>query len=423
MTILIVSRYVPLAHRAGHFTYLLEMMRYLALSGCHLELDVLDPWFAPEDIPQYIREIAEVFIMPASFLQVPQSRNARASRVKTGLRPLYHRIPPALLHPFRKWWYCLRGQAVPGVHPPAAKATKAEIDFITHCLTCRQSEVMIINETFLGNILEICKKEHRMLKTILAFDLHHQRNERLRQAQLPQNYSEWDWHKEAGQLKWADVVVSIQQEDMEILRQMAPHAEIINAPMSAVYQAHVVDEQVEGRCMFIASDIEPNVNGLRWFLEKIWPEVLQTNPSTSLHVCGNVCTKFRQSYHNVQFLGRVDDIVSEYGAAEVCLLPLLAGSGLKIKLVEALSHGRACVATSVGIQGIWELANKAVLVADTPGDFARAVTMVLQNSEKRKTMEEHARRYVIENLSPEKAYQPFVDRMYQHTEQTGKQEK
>jgi hypothetical protein len=61
-TILIASRYVPIADRAGHFTYLLELMRYLRDVGCVLELDVLDPWFLPESIPAELHELAEIII-------------------------------------------------------------------------------------------------------------------------------------------------------------------------------------------------------------------------------------------------------------------------------------------------------------------------------------------------------------------------
>ncbi len=88
-----------------------------------------------------------------------------------------------------------------------------------------------------------------------------------------------------------------------------------------------------------------------------------------------------------------------------------------------LTHGRACVVTSVGVQGMQELRDTAVLVADTPQDFARAVSVVLSDAEKRRTMEEEAQRYVIAELSPEKAYQPLVKRIYRHLEHTKKYRK
>jgi glycosyltransferase involved in cell wall biosynthesis len=184
--------------------------------------------------------------------------------------------------------------------------------------------------------------------------------------------------------------------------------------MSAEYHPHDNAEQIPGRCLFVGSDINHNVSGLRWFLENVWPEVLRHTPDSMLHVCGTVCSTINEDHPNVRLLGRVDDLTQEYAAAELCIIPLIVGSGLKIKLVEALSHGRACVSTSIGVQGVPELADQVVLVTDTPKDFAKAVFTVFSNPEKRKAMEHQARTYIIEHLLPEKAYQPFVDRIYRH---------
>lgn len=406
----IVSRYVPVEHRAGHFTYLLDIMRYVSQHGYQLELDVLNPWFDPDEVPQYIREIADVFIMPSSFLQ-PEEQTPSGIPVKTLFRPFYARLPSQLLHPLRCVFYRLRGRSLPGIHKPDAMATEAEIAFIAQRAKQRQPDIMLVTETFLGNILTICKDGEQTLKIVLAFDLHHQRSARFRQSRVRGDHSEWTRHKEIVQLRWADMVLAIHKEDANTLREMIPRAEILCVPMAVTYHAHSADEQVAGRCVLIASDIAHNVSGLRWFLEEIWPTILHKYASASLHVCGSVCGKFRQSYQNVRFLGRVETLDDEYGKASVCLIPLLAGSGLKIKLVEALSHGRACVATSVGAQGMRELAGKAILVADTPEEFANAVCLLLSNSDKRAAMEEAARHYVATYLSPDTAYQPFVNRL------------
>lgn len=153
----------------------------------------------------------------------------------------------------------------------------------------------------------------------------------------------------------------------------------------------------------------------------MWPKILELNPQSSLDVCGTVCQLIQGSFPNVRLLGRVDDIKPLYSAAEVCLVPLLAGSGLKIKLVEAMSYGRACVSTSVGVQGLGDTVGTTTLVADTAEGFAMAVHTLLSNPDKRQWMEEQAYRYVREKLSPEAAYQPFVDYIHQHVQQVSNQ--
>ncbi|MBD3305808.1 hypothetical protein GF348_05480, partial [candidate division KSB3 bacterium] len=174
----IVSRYVPLANRAGHFTYLLDLMRYFHQCGATLELDVLDPWFVPAHIPPYIHKMADVVIMPSSFFKPPQ-QSSRKRSIKKLFYPLYSRLPEPLLRPLRHQYYHVQGKSVPGLHKADARATEAEIAFVAHRVRHYQPDLLLANETFLGNILEIGKDEHQIVKAIFAFDLHHQRSQRL----------------------------------------------------------------------------------------------------------------------------------------------------------------------------------------------------------------------------------------------------
>jgi glycosyltransferase involved in cell wall biosynthesis len=416
----IVSRYVPVEYHAGHFTYLLDLLRYLHQCGYQVELDLLDPWFQPERIPLELLAIADVVIMPAGFLQTPEPPSA-TRYARTWLRPLYRRLPFQFLQPLRRMVYHVQGKTIPGLHNVDAVATEPEIAFIKYRFQQYAPDVMIANETFLGNLLSLCKDDNRALKVSIAFDLHHQRSQQFQQAQLHGAHSEWDRQKEIEQLQDANVVLSIHAEDARTLKEMVPHAEILCVPMPAQYHVHDEAAQIAGRCLFVGSSIEHNVHGLRWFLRDVWPIVLQRHPDSTVHVCGTVSAAMTETYPNVRLLGRIDDIHGEYAAAEVCIIPLLVGSGLKIKLVEALSHGRACVSTSVGIQGLQELADRAVLVTDTPEEFANAIIRLLKHPEKRKLMEEEARWYVIEHLSPEKSYRPFVEHISQHVLQKEQQ--
>jgi glycosyltransferase involved in cell wall biosynthesis len=412
----IVSRYVPSENRAGHFTYVLDFMRYLQQTGCIVELVVLDPWCQESHISQTVRDIANVVMMPSSFLKSGEQLYNTIS-IKSLFRPLYSHLPYNVLHPVRKVVYRLRGESPPGVHQHDAFATHEEIAFVMARFAEFQPDLIITNQTYLGNIFDHLDNTHSILKVVLTIHIEHQRSKDFQKGGLRSHDSLWDWEKESKLLQKADVLLAIQEDDAKILREMAPQSEVFYTPMSAQYHSHDATNQVSQRCLFVGSDIDHNVYGLRWFLESVWPLVLHTVPECSLHVCGTVCSKIQGPYQNARILGRVDNVQLEYAAAEVCLIPLVVGSGLKIKLVEALSHGRACVSTSVGVQGIQEITNKAVFVADTPEDFARAVITVLKSPEKRKAMEDQARKYVTEQLAPEKAYQPFVERISRHVQQ------
>ncbi len=178
---------------------------------------------------------------------------------------------------------------------------------------------------------------------------------------------------EVDLLNRADWVLAIQSEEQAFVEQNCPHSEAILAGMPAL----IVDEPQPGhddRLLFIGSDTAPNSVGLTWFCEEVWPRVLKSRPQARLDVVGTVGRKFENAaYPQVRFLGLVDDLTAVYRDAGILLSPLTFGSGLKIKLVEAMGHGKAIVATPVTLQGVEDICEGAVINESEPGAMAEAI--------------------------------------------------
>jgi hypothetical protein len=410
----IISRYIPAANRAGHFTYLLDFMRYLHHSGCCLELVALDPLFGDNTIPAEVSAIADIQVRTLPQLdQADTPRPKGMARLKSILRRYYLRLPDSWLYKLRKVYYGLRGREMFESQNWDVVASPAEREFTRTRLKAFQPDVVIANYTFLANIFDDIPPLRPVLKAILTWDIRHQRVHDYKKAGYKSDDADWTWENESELLQKADVLLAIQKDDAEVLKAMAPHSEVVCAPMSARLFP-VVGDQVPGRCMFVGSKVDHNVYGIHWFLQHVWPLVLRDMPESSLHICGTVCTEIHETFPNVSLVAHSGPFDFEYSAAEVCLIPLIVGSGLKIKLVEALAHGCACVSTSVGIQGVQEISGQAAFVSDSAEEFAHHVVTLLRESSTRKRLEAQAQRYILEMLSPEKAYQPFVDRIFAH---------
>jgi hypothetical protein len=134
---------------------------------------------------------------------------------------------------------------------------------------------------------------------------------------------------------------------------------------------------VDGRCLFVGTDMPSNVDGVNWLLNEIWPRVRHAHPNASLHICGTVCRKLDQIPEGVSLMGLVDDLEREYEEAIIVVVPLRAGSGVKIKLTEAIGFKRCCVSTRCGIEGLPAKSESGVLVSDTPEDFAVHINTLL----------------------------------------------
>ena len=154
----------------------------------------------------------------------------------------------------------------------------------------------------------------------------------------------------------ADLIVAIKPEEAEHLRKIAPKAEIVVAPpMRDPVEIRQDSQRAEGppRFIFVGGDQPPNVDALSYLLFTIWPRLRALLPDAELDVVGAVCATCPGPWPDgANRMGFVDDLADLYAASSVALIPVRFGSGVKIKLVEALCAGLPVVATRTGAEGV-----------------------------------------------------------------------
>jgi polysaccharide biosynthesis protein PslH len=126
----------------------------------------------------------------------------------------------------------------------------------------------------------------------------------------------------------------------------------------------------------------PNDEGARWLITRIWPRLRRqirsplrlliagSNPAPSLVRLGR--------RHGVTVTGTVPDIGAFYGQADLALVPIRAGGGTRIKLLEAAAHGVPVVSTTFGAEGTTFRHRRDLLIADGEREFAHACVAMLQ---------------------------------------------
>lgn len=211
---------------------------------------------------------------------------------------------------------------------------------------------------------------------IVMHDLLSMRATRFREKGLVDSVATLDEADEMRLLGQADAIVAIQDVEAKHVRSALPRHPVLLTPLG--HETVAAPQPGQGRTVFfVGSNTAPNVIGLKWFLETSWPEILKAVPDCQLNVAGGVASGFSQPYRNVSFLGAVPSLTGFYRAAAVVISPLTVGSGLKIKIGEALSHGKAVVATSVSVEGISDDVLAHIAVCDEPPAFAQAVSKLL----------------------------------------------
>jgi glycosyltransferase involved in cell wall biosynthesis len=245
-----------------------------------------------------------------------------------------------------------------------------------------------------------------VLRIVDSHDLFHERTTRFKRA----NIDSWvtcTRAEERALLDIADIVLAIQAREAAVFRKLLSHARVIHVGHAVHVRSHA--EPSEPAVMFVGFDHAGNL-GIRDFLEHVWPAVKAKCPGARLSIYGSVVRQLPDVIDpSVTAVGEVDDLADAYARAAVVICPVRHGSGLKIKLVEALAHGRAVVTTSEGLRGLEDAAD-VVLVRDEWRGFADAVSQLLDDRQMRTALARRARDFA-RRFAPEAVYASLLARL------------
>lgn len=126
-----------------------------------------------------------------------------------------------------------------------------------------------------------------------------------------------------------------------------------------------------------AMDWAPNREGVDWFIQNVWPHILQAHPKTEFHIAGRGLSKEDWAgTAGVMNHGEVEDADAFTREYDMLVVPLLRGAGIRVKIVEALSRGVPVATTDVGLHGL-ELTDESCVIKASPDAFADALIEVL----------------------------------------------
>ena len=155
----------------------------------------------------------------------------------------------------------------------------------------------------------------------------------------------------------------------------------------------------------------PNIDGVRYFLEVIWPGVLAARPHAQFLVVGRDAPSdlvaLGTRLPNVRFTGFVDDVRPHVQCAHAFVIPLLVGGGTRIKAFEAMAMGVPVVSTSIGMEGLDAVAGEHFLQCDAPAAFVESVVAVLDDPELRSRLSNAARALVEQRFAHTAAARVF----------------
>ena len=191
---------------------------------------------------------------------------------------------------------------------------------------------------------------------------------------------------EEKQIPLADVIIPITDRDARWAAQYAKGIPHFTIP-AGIETTNTTEVSSGKKVYFIGSmDWFPNHEGWIWLLRKVWPLVTEKVPDAELHLAGRNFPRDIEG-HDIKAVvlhGEVPDAQAFVRSCDVLAVPLFSGSGMRLKILEALAMGKPVVSTSMGAEGIVSESSAAIQLADDAEGFASALIQILLKPELRK---------------------------------------
>jgi sugar transferase (PEP-CTERM/EpsH1 system associated) len=201
---------------------------------------------------------------------------------------------------------------------------------------------------------------------------------------------------------WAHAVTLVSDAEADLYRQFCPTGEV-----------HVVTNGVDldyfapqfaprgADCVFLgALDYKPNVDGLIWFCNEVWPSVIRHRPDSTLELVGRrpvPAVKQLANITGVRLIGQVDDVRPYLAKAAITVAPLLIARGVQNKILEAMAMAKPTIVSVTCLKGLEATPDRDLLVADTPEQWTQSILRLLADADLREKMGAAAREFVVKH--------------------------
>lgn len=208
---------------------------------------------------------------------------------------------------------------------------------------------------------------------------------------------------ELGTLPRLDLVQTCTEENTRYLLSFLPELDgrvrhDLRAGIDvSTYEFHAGGREPESILFLGSFRHRPNVEALEWLVEGVMPEVLREAPGARLYVAGSDAPEGHTVPDlggAVRVLGFVPDVRDTLARYAVFACPILSGSGVRVKLLEAFAVGIPCVSTALGAEGLAREDGAVCRLADDPREFAQKIVELFRRPEEAEAMARRARQYV-----------------------------
>ena len=143
----------------------------------------------------------------------------------------------------------------------------------------------------------------------------------------------------------------------------------------------------------------PNEEGIKWFLNNVWGDVVKRVPEAKLYLAGRNMPKWllkKNHKKNIEVVGEVPDAHEFVNQHNVAIVPLFSGSGMRIKIIESMALGKTVITTMIGAEGIQYTEFEDIIIADNEPKMVENICRLFKHPEEAEAIGLNARRLIEE---------------------------
>ena len=211
---------------------------------------------------------------------------------------------------------------------------------------------------------------------------------------------------ELNALETVDGIAAITRKDAAYFRKYCSKP-IIDIPYGVYPEEFTPKYEIEGKPKFYhigSMNWMPNEEGIRWFVEEVLPKTVEKVPNFVYHLAGRNMPEWLTTLNNpsVDVIGEVPDAKEFVANHDVAIVPLLAGSGIRIKIIESMAMGKTVITTRVGAEGILYDEEVNLIIAENKAKMVEAIRSINENPQTAVEIGKAARKLVEETYDNRK---------------------
>jgi glycosyltransferase involved in cell wall biosynthesis len=289
-------------------------------------------------------------------------------------------------------------------------------------LTQEKYDVILLEGLYMSPYLPLIRKYSNAVVSLKAHNVEHEIWKRV--ASNESNLLRRKYLKilarrikrmEIGTLNKNDNIITFTDRDAQFFNSIGNRTPYHVAP-AGIDTSHLIPDRTDIKfpsLFFIgALDWAPNQEGLIWFIRNVWVKLKDKYPEIKLEVAGRNAPDWLIKMLNdpsIEFHGEIQDAYAFMNSRAVMIVPLLSGSGMRIKIVEGMALGKAIVTTSVGTEGIETTHNQNILISDTAEQYLKQVEKLITDKALCESIGVNANKFIKSNFDISQISKSLID--------------